>query len=149
MVGFIFPGQGAQYVGMGKDFYQNFSESKDIFDSSDKILGFSLSKICFQGPQEELTRTQNCQPAILTTSIAILEVFRKKIKDSPKFVAGLSLGEYPALVAAGSLAFLDALVLVKKRAELMEDEAKKNPGAMAAILGLEKEILLNICKETN
>jgi len=149
MVAYIFPGQGAQYVGMSKDFYQSFPEAKNIFDCADKTIGFSLSNICFNGPSEELTRTQNCQPAILTASIAILEVLKKKINYLPKFSAGLSLGEYSALVAAGSMNFSDALVLVKKRAELMEEEAGKNPGSMAAILGLEKEILLGICKETD
>lgn len=152
MVAFIFPGQGAQYVGMGKDLYETFKESKAVFDKADEVLGFSLSKLCFEGPQEELTRTQNCQPAILTASIAALQAFKTSVKcqvSSVKYAAGLSLGEYSALLASGVLGLEDGLRLVRKRAELMEEAARRNPGKMAAILGLERGVLEAICKKSN
>lgn len=152
MVAFIFPGQGAQYVGMGKDLYETFKESKAVFDKADEILGFFLSKLCFEGPQEELTRTQNCQPAILTVSIAALQAFKTSVKfqvPNARYAAGLSLGECSALVASGVLGLEDGLCLVRKRAELMEEAARRNPGKMAVILGLDRGILEAICKKSN
>ncbi|OGX26984.1 MAG: [acyl-carrier-protein] S-malonyltransferase [Omnitrophica WOR_2 bacterium RIFCSPHIGHO2_02_FULL_45_21] len=152
MVAFVFPGQGAQYVGMGKDLYETFKESKAVFAQADEVLGFSLSKLCFEGPQERLTLTQNCQPAILTVSIAALEALKSSIQypvSSIQYAAGLSLGEYSALVASEVLSFEDGLRLVRKRAELMEEAARRNPGKMAAILGLERSALEALCKKSN
>jgi [acyl-carrier-protein] S-malonyltransferase len=152
MVAFIFPGQGAQYVGMGKGLYETFKESKVVFDKADEVLGFFLSRLCFEGPQEELTRTPNCQPAILTASIAALEAFKSAIRyplSAIRYSAGLSLGEYSALVASGVLSFEDGLRLVRKRAELMEEAARVNPGKMAAIVGLERSVLEALCKKSN
>lgn len=152
MVAFIFPGQGSQYVGMGKDFYETFPESKAVFDAADSILGFSLTKLCFEGPLEELTKTKNCQPAILTVSIAALEAFKTVIRYPLSAIcctAGLSLGEYSALVASSVLSFPEALRLVRKRAELMEEAAQKYPGKMAAVLGLEQKTLEDICAKSS
>ena len=149
---FIFPGQGAQYIGMGKDLYEAFKESKAVFDKADEVLGFSLSKLCFEGPQEKLTLTQNCQLAILTASIAALEAFRSGIRypvSGIQYVAGLSLGEYSALVASGALSFEDGLRLVRKRAELMEEATRRNPGKMTAILGLDRAVIEVLCRQSN
>ena len=148
---YLFAGQGSQYVGMGKDLYEAFPESKAVFDKADKVLGFSITNLCFAGPQEELTRTQNCQPAILTTSIAAWEAFKSQIanrKSQIAYAAGLSLGEYSALVAAQALSFEDAVYLVRRRGEFMEEEALKSPGRMASILGLNLEAIKSICQET-
>lgn len=146
---FIFPGQGAQYVGMGKDLYDNALPAKKIFDEVDQALGFSLSQLCFKGPFEELTKTENCQPAVMTASIAALVALKAIRPDlTPEYVAGLSLGEYAALVAADILKFGDAVHLVRKRGEFMEAAAKKNPGKMACILGLETNAVEAILKET-
>lgn len=144
-IAYIFPGQGSQSVGMGKDLYENFEAAKNVFDASDKILGRSISKICFEGPDEDLKQTVNTQPAILTTSIAALEALKSELKVEPAFVAGHSLGEYGALYESGVLTLENALKLIQKRAELM---SKAQGGAMAAVLGLEdgtvKETLKNI-----
>ena len=146
---FLFPGQGAQYVGMGKDFYENSPAAKKIFDEADQALGFSLSRLCFQGPFEELTKTEVCQPAVLTTSLAALSAFQEVNPDAkPSYVAGLSLGEYSALVAAGIVSFREAVHLVRKRGEFMEAAARKNPGGMHCILGLEPDIVSSICQKT-
>lgn len=145
----IFPGQGAQFVGMGKDLYDNFPQARDIFDKANALLKFDLKKICFEGPQEELSTTNNSQPAILTVSIAALRVFESLLsfsQISPKFSLGLSLGEYTALVAAGSLSFEDALILVRKRGELMEDASRKNPGKMACVMGMNLDQVEELCK---
>ena len=151
MVAYLFAGQGSQYIGMGRDLYESFPESKKIFDQADEVLGFALSRLCFNGPLEELTRTQNCQPAVLTMSIACLEAFksvRSKEQELPSFVAGLSLGEYSALVAAGALSFADAVYLVRQRGQFMEEEAGKRPGKMISILGLDLEIIKDVCRQT-
>ncbi len=150
MVGYLFAGQGAQYVGMGEDLYQSFPESKQIFDSADKVLGFSVSKLCFKGPQEELKRTVNCQPAILTMSIAAWKAFRKVTSGKlqvTSYTAGLSLGEYSALVAAEAISFEDAVYLVRSRGQFMEEEAGRKPGKMLSIVGLDLEVVKNICKD--
>ncbi len=145
MVAYLFAGQGSQYIGMGKDLYETFPESKAIFDRADKALGFSISKLCFEGPQQELTQTANCQPAILTVSIAAFEAY----KGVTSYVAGLSLGEYSALVAAGAMSFDDAVYLVRRRGEFMEEEARKIPGKMLSIIGLDTDKVRKICATTN
>ncbi len=148
---FIFPGQGSQYVGMGKEIYEASSAGREIFNKANKILGFDISKLCFQGPERELKSTINCQPAILIHSIACLRALEAHPKYSqikPKFTAGLSVGEYSALVASGAFSFEDALRLLRKRAEFMEEAAKKNPGKMVAVLGMDLDSVEKICLET-
>jgi [acyl-carrier-protein] S-malonyltransferase len=148
---FLFAGQGSQYVGMGKDLYETFPESKSVFDKADEVLGFSLSKLCFEGPKEELTKTNNAQPAVLTVSIACWEVFKSVKKYSPQgsdYAAGLSLGEYSALVASGAIDFSDAVYLVRRRGEFMEEEAQRNPGQMLSVIGLDLPTVKCICNET-
>ncbi len=155
----MFPGQGAQYIGMGKDLYEKSVAAREIFKKADKILNVSLSEICFKGSLQDLIRTDICQPAILTVSIAVLEALReycnsKKISQKepmllPSFVAGLSLGEYSALVASEALTFEDALVLVRKRGEFMESAAKKTKGKMASVLGLDEIKVKKICEKNS
>ncbi len=150
MVAYIFPGQGSQYIGMGGDLYESYPAARQIFDQADKTLGFKISQICFSGQEEMLKSTTVQQPAVLTVSIAALEAFKSEVrkqKSEVSYVAGLSLGEYSALVASGALPFEQALRLVRKRAELMEEAAKQNPGKMTAIIGLDREDIKNICKE--
>ncbi|MFH1459307.1 MAG: ACP S-malonyltransferase [Candidatus Omnitrophota bacterium] len=150
-IAFIFPGQGAQYVGMGKDLYQKFESAKTIFEKSNECLGFDLKSICFEGPQEELTQSAICQPAILTLSIAVLEVLKDKEEFQaliPYACAGLSLGEYAALVACESLKFEDAVRLVHKRGQFMDTASKENPGTMSCILGLDITKTKEICQKT-
>lgn len=148
-VAYIFPGQGAQFVGMGKDLYDNFPAAKEVFDKANSILKVDIKKLCFDGPQEELSTTANSQPAILTASIAALRVYESSVLAGlflPKFSLGLSLGEYTSLVAAGAISFEDALVLVRKRGEFMEEASKKNPGKMACVLGMELNAVEDLCK---
>jgi len=148
-IAYIFPGQGAQYVGMGKDLYDNFPAARDIFDKANQILKIDLKKICFEGPDEELSTTNNSQPAILTASIAALRAFEASPVSgqfTPRFSLGLSLGEYTALVACGSMSFEDALVLVKKRGDLMEEASRKNPGRMACVIGMDLKAIEDLCK---
>lgn len=155
MIAYIFPGQGAQFVGMGKDLYETFLSSREIFKIADKVLGFSISALCFSGPQDKLTSTENAQPAIMTVSIAALEALKEVDRVShntwgfrPAFVAGLSLGEYSALVAAKALSFEQAIDLVRKRGIYMQEAAKANPGKMLSIIGLSRQEVENICKDT-
>lgn len=146
--GFLFPGQGSQFVGMGKDLYEKFPTAKKIFDQANDILGYPITDICFSGPEDKLTRTFYAQPAIFVTSMAALAVLKEKFPEiSCGFSAGLSLGEFSALCGAGSLSWTDGLKLVQKRAEAMEKSAQNNPGTMASILGMGEADCLAIAKE--
>lgn len=146
---FIFPGQGAQYVGMGKALYKKHDIVKKTYDQANDILKFDLARLCFEGPSEELTKTQNCQVAILVTSIAVLRAhLLERSEFTPQVALGLSLGEYTALVAAESLAFSDAVKLVRLRGQFMEDASRSNPGKMASLLGLDLKNTEKICEET-
>ncbi len=147
-IAFIFPGQGSQYPGMGKEFFDNYTEAKDIFDEADNALGFPISQLCFNGPMEALSLTENTQPAILTVSIAAFEVIKKN-GITPFVVAGHSLGEYSAVVAGGGMSFSDAVALVKKRGQFMQEAYPEGKGMMAAIIGLDKEALNGVCKEAS
>lgn len=140
-IAFIFPGQGAQSVGMGKDVYENTSSGKSVYDRFDEIIGRKLTDVCFNGPEEDLKQTVNTQPAILATSIALLEVLKEKSDIKPDYVAGHSLGEYGALYTAGVLSLDDTAKAIAKRAELMS-HAKS--GSMAAVLGLSQDVLEEI-----
>jgi [acyl-carrier-protein] S-malonyltransferase len=151
-VAFVFPGQGSQYVGMGKALFEASQAARRIFQQADEVLGFSLSKLCFEGPEEELTDTINAQPAILTVSIACLAALRERWDDmgravAPLAVAGHSLGEFSALVASGALDFADALRLVRERGRLMKESSESQPGGMAAVVGLDNAALEAICDE--
>lgn len=145
-IAFIFPGQGSQSVGMGKDLYDNFEAAKKVFDEADKILGKNISTICFEGPDEDLKQTINTQPAILTTSLAALAALKSKLNIEPAFTAGHSLGEYGALCEAGVISLNDTIKLIAKRAELMN---QTQGGAMAAVLGLGDSEVEDCLKEAN
>jgi [acyl-carrier-protein] S-malonyltransferase len=147
-IAFIFPGQGSQTVGMGKDVAQSDANIAAVFQTADERLGFSLSSLIFEGPQETLTLTYNAQPALLTTSIALLE----KVKEAgitADYVAGHSLGEYTALVAAGAISFTDAVYAVRKRGEFMEEAVPAGEGTMAAVLGMNADALEAVTKEVS
>jgi [acyl-carrier-protein] S-malonyltransferase len=148
----VFPGQGSQYVGMGKLLYSVSPAARRIFDRADQVLGFSLSTLCFEGPQSELDDTINAQPAILTVSIACLDALRERLNPlgitvMPAMVAGHSLGEFTALVAAGSLEFDEALLLVRERGRLMKETSIERPGGMAAVIGLDEHQLREVVNE--
>jgi len=144
---YVFPGQGAQYPGMGKDLYDNNKEARELFDTADRVLGFELSKIMFEGTEDELKQTKVTQPAIFTMSGIMAKLLGNEFQ--PDMVAGHSLGEFSALCAAGALSFTDALTLVSKRAMAMQKACEQNPSTMAAILGLEDEVVENICTDIN
>ncbi|MDA5107830.1 ACP S-malonyltransferase [Brevibacillus thermoruber] len=146
-VAFVFPGQGSQFVGMGRSLAEKSAAARDVFERADEALGFSLSSLCFEGPEEELRLTVNTQPAILTTSVAVLAALREKRADvTPDYVAGHSLGEYSALVAAGAMAFADAVKVVRARGQFMEEAVPAGQGAMAAVLGMERQALQDVCE---
>lgn len=144
----VFPGQGSQAVGMGRDVYDRFAVAREIFDEADAVLGFGLAKLCFEGPADDLMLTENAQPALLTTSTALLAVTRELSGSElrPTLLAGHSLGEYSALVASGALNFGDALRLVRRRGELM---AETPEGTMAAIMGLDLPVLQSVCADAS
>ncbi len=144
---FLFPGQGSQWVGMGKELFDNFSLVKRLFEEADDALRFSISKLCFQGPEEALKLTENTQPAILTTSVACLRVLQAEKGVTPQLAAGHSLGEYSALVASGALAFSDTVGIVRLRGRFMQEAVPVGEGAMAAILGMEREEVERLCEE--
>jgi [acyl-carrier-protein] S-malonyltransferase len=146
-VAYVFPGQGSQSTGMGLDLYNSYPSAKEVFAEADASLGFPLSRLCFEGPEEELKKTHNVQPAILVVSIACLKALEEAAIanfPSPTFVAGHSLGEYTALVAAGVLGLTDAVLLVRERGRLMYEAGLKNPGSMLAIMGLDEETVKDI-----
>ena len=145
---FLFPGQGSQYVGMGKDLYEKYEEVKKVYDDVQKILNIDIKKLSFEGPEEELNQTKNTQIAILTMSLAILEVLKAN-EISPDILAGLSLGEYSALIYSNVFSFEDGIKIVKKRGELMQENVPKGNWKMAAIIGLEDEKVEEICKKVN
>ncbi|MGI9558165.1 MAG: ACP S-malonyltransferase [Thermodesulfobacteriota bacterium] len=145
MTAFVFPGQGSQNVGMGKDFYDNFPEARAVFEEASDSTGEDMAKLCFDSDEETLSLTFNAQPAILTVSTAALAALEKETELKPEFVAGHSLGEYSALVCAGAIKFSDAVRTVRKRGELMQEAVPSGEGAMAAIIGLAKKDVEDIC----
>jgi [acyl-carrier-protein] S-malonyltransferase len=149
-VAFVFPGQGSQFVGMGAELAGQSAVAGEIFAKADSALGFSLSSLCFEGPEEELRLTANTQPAILTASMAVYAVLKEKLPAfQPDFMAGHSLGEYSALCAAGALSFEDAVKVVRARGQYMEEAVPAGQGAMAAVLGMEREALHSVCEEVS
>ena len=147
-IAFVFPGQGAQAVGMGKEFYETYDIAKKRFDEADEALGYSIKKMCFEGPEEDLRLTANTQPAILTVSVIAAEILKEKGVE-PDVAGGHSLGEYSALVTAGVLDFADAVRLVHKRGMYMQEAVPVGEGAMAAVMGLSREEIVSICEKIN
>jgi len=146
---FIFPGQGSQYVGMGKELFESFAVSKQVFEEADDALHFSLSTLCFRGPEETLKLTENTQPAVLTMSIAAFKALQSEKGIIPQFTAGHSLGEYTALVVSGALTFSEAVKIVRLRGKFMQEAVPVGEGAMAAILGMERDQIEKICDEAS
>ena len=147
MIAFIFPGQGSQYAGMGKDLVDNFPVARLLFEEANDALGFDLASLCYNGPEDDLKLTANTQPAILTASVAALRVLETETGLSPAFAAGHSLGEYSALVCADALSFADAVVTVRQRGTFMQEAVPVGTGSMAAILGLDLERLDAVCSD--
>ena len=151
-VALVFPGQGSQFVGMGKTLYEASAAARRVFDQADEVLGFPLSRLCFHGPADELEDTINAQPAILTMSIAALKALEERLaatgsKVDPVVVAGHSLGEFSALVAAGVIDFPSGLRLVRERGRLMKEAGEERPGGMAAVIGLDPDTLAAVCQD--
>jgi len=149
MVAFVFPGQGSQYSGMGKDLAENFPVAKQIYEEANDALHFDIASLCFSGADEDLKLTANTQPAILTTSIATLRVLEQETDFVPSYAAGHSLGEYSALVAAGAVAFADAVSIVRQRGTFMQEAVPVGEGAMAAIIGIDAVELEKLCVEAS
>jgi len=152
-VAYVFPGQGSQWVGMGYDLYHDFDSAKTVFDQADQTLGFPLSRLCFEGPEDELRQTINAQPALVTVSLACLEAAHAVAGGNglppPAFVAGHSLGEYTALAVAEVLDFATTVYLAQERGRLMHEAGLSTPGGMAAIIGLDEASLTEVCDETD
>ena len=151
-IAWLFPGQGAQRVGMGRDLYDTFSQAREVFERADAALDRPLTETIFNGPEETLVQTANAQPAILVTSLACLAVAKTEsplLRETPTFVAGHSLGEYTALVAAGALDLDDGIRLVQARGRLMQRAGEENPGTLAVIMGLEEDEVEAVCRETS
>ena len=146
---FVFPGQGSQYTGMGKSLAENFSAAREVFEAADEALGFSVSRLCFEGPEEALQLTENTQPALLTASVAAFRALEAEGFPAPAYVAGHSLGEYSALVAAGALSLGDAVRTVRARGEYMQEAVPIGTGAMAAVLGCSLEQIRLACHEAS
>lgn len=150
-VAWVFPGQGSQSVGMGRDLYERFPAAREVFDAADDALGVPLSRLCFEGPEEELRQTINTQPAIVATSIACFAAaygHLDTLSGTPAFVAGHSLGEYSALIAAGTLSFGEGIRLVRERGRLMQEAGERNPGTLAAVIGIDESVVEEVCQET-
>jgi [acyl-carrier-protein] S-malonyltransferase len=150
-VAYVFPGQGAQKVGMGGDLYSSFPAAKAVFTQADEALGFSLSRLCFEGPETELRQTINAQPALVATSLACLEAVREVNSNAlppPAFVAGHSLGEYTALAVAGVVDFATVVYLARERGRLMHEAGLARPGGMVAVIGFDEASLVEVCRET-
>ncbi len=145
-VAFVFPGQGAQYVGMGRELWEAFDYVRDIFEEASDALGLDLKRLCFEGPQERLLRTENTQPAVFVVSVAAARVLQRELGVEPDLAAGHSLGEYSALCISGAMGLREAVWVVRKRGEFMEEACPVGTGAMAAILGLEREKVEELCE---
>jgi len=145
---FLFPGQASQYVGMGKDLYDRYSQAREIYAQADEILAIPLTKVSFEGPEEQLQQTQFTQPAVFVHSAVLLKIIQSD-GFKPDLVAGHSLGEYSALVSAGVLSFEDALYAVGKRSQLMQEACDENPGTMAAMVGISEEDVFSVCSEAS
>ncbi|OPZ92652.1 MAG: Malonyl CoA-acyl carrier protein transacylase [Firmicutes bacterium ADurb.Bin419] len=146
-IAFLFPGQGSQYVGMGKKLYENYTMAAEVFDEANDVLGFDLKKLCFNGDMQELTKTENTQPAILTHSVAAFRVCMEKYGIEPMFLAGHSLGEISALTCSGAIAFRDAIRIVRSRGRFMQEAVPQGIGSMAAIGGLDKSVIEEECSK--
>ncbi|QNU68463.1 ACP S-malonyltransferase [Ruminiclostridium herbifermentans] len=148
-VALLFPGQGSQYVGMGKSLHEKYSVVRETFEEANEVLGFDIRNLCFEGSMEELTRTENTQPAILTTSVAMFKVYMQEIGVEPSYLCGHSLGEITSLTCAGGIKFSDAIKIVRNRGKFMQEAAAAGIGAMAAVSGLEKQIIKEECLLVN
>ena len=146
---FIFPGQGSQYIGMGKEFHENFPVARQIFEEADDALHFPISALCFKGPPDQLKLTENTQPAILATSVAALRVLQTEDGITPQLAAGHSLGEYSALVASGAFDFSDAIQIVRLRGRFMQEAVPVGEGTMAAVLGMDRDEIEKLCEEVS